>query len=61
MTQESANLSYWPLVVVIEDCYVPKVAVSLIEGLRGLREETGLLTIHLYTIDADNKLWSQRN
>jgi len=52
--------SSWPLVVV-EDCYVPEVAAPLIEGLRGLREETGLLTIRLYTIDADNRLWSQRN
>jgi hypothetical protein len=51
----------WPLIVTIEDCYVPRVAASLLRGLIGLSDETARVSILLYAEDAAAELGGQVN
>lgn len=39
-------LIFWPMVLVIEDCYVPETAAPLLRGLRGLDDESAAITIN---------------
>jgi hypothetical protein len=46
-------LTFWPLILVIEDCYIPSSADALINGLSGLDDESCALTIELWAMDAE--------
>ena len=50
------SLLLWPLVVVIEDCYVPELAAPLMEGLRGLSTEEGATTVTLWAYEEECEL-----
>lgn len=55
------SLIIWPLVIAIEDCFVPQSAAMIIKDVSKFDEFTCGLFIHLRVIRADNKLWDQRN
>lgn len=46
-------LLLWPLVVTLEDVFVPNSAAALIKGLRGLDDESLAVTITLWAMDAE--------
>jgi hypothetical protein len=54
-------LLQWPLVLTIEDCYVPEVAAPLLQGLRNLDEEAGRVTVKLWAMEAERDLRQQVN
>lgn len=37
---DNATLNYWPLVVVLEDVYVPELAPAVIETIQDVNTET---------------------
>jgi hypothetical protein len=54
-------LNLWPLVLVIEDCYVPDSARGLLNALRGLDDESCRVTIQLHAIDAAEEIERCKN
>lgn len=53
--------SSWPLVVVIEDCYVPNSARDLLSALQGLDDESCRVSIQLYALDAAEEIERYKN
>jgi hypothetical protein len=43
----------WPLVISIEDCYVPQSAAILIPAIQSLDDESCAVMIKLWAMDAD--------
>jgi len=54
-------LLQWPLYLVIEDCFVPRTAAPLLQGLRNLDEEAGRVTVKLWALEAESGLARQVN
>jgi hypothetical protein len=48
----NTTLLFWPLVMSIEDCYVPRSAPALLDALKGLDDESCAVMIKLWAIDA---------
>jgi len=53
--------SSWPLVVVIEDCYVPHAAPYVIEGVSSLDDHSARVTIALFADEAGYNLQWEMN
>jgi hypothetical protein len=56
MTYEDL-LAAWPLVLSVEDCYIPEIAAPLIAGLRGLDDESCAVTINLWAMEATGEVY----
>lgn len=51
---DNTTLNYWPLLVTLEDVYVPDIADIVIDSIRELDEQLATLTI---TIAIDAATW----
>jgi len=47
---QTTPTSSYPLVVVIEDCYIPEIAGPLLQGLRNLDDESAQTTIKVWVV-----------
>ena len=47
------HLSLEILLTAVVDCYVPSSAAALLEGLRGLDDESCAVTVQLWAMDAE--------
>lgn len=53
MTNSDTFIDSWfPCSITTEDCYVPATSAALIEGLRGVDDESLAMTITLWAMDA---------
>ena len=50
------TLNYWPLVIAIEDCYVPETAPILIEVAKEYESEVRGLVFHFAAMKAREEL-----
>jgi hypothetical protein len=55
------NLVLWPLVIIIEDVFVPDAAPHVVEGVTGLDDHTCAVTIALVADAAGYNLQWQMN
>jgi hypothetical protein len=46
----------YPLILVMEDCYVPESACAVIGAFIGVDEESAAVTIKLMAVDAERQL-----
>lgn len=51
----------WPLVVILEDVFIPDTAADLVEGLRGVDDESLAVTIAVWAINAAEEIERYRN
>jgi len=54
-------LLIWPLIVVIEDCFVPESARHLLPAVAALDDESARVTVKLWAMDARDQLTEMRN
>jgi len=60
MTPESTSPSSWPLVIIIEDCYVPEFAESIIKLTELSTEERDYAQINALAVYAELGLRGER-
>ena len=53
MAHTYQHLSLEVLLTAVVDCYVPSSAKALLEGLRGLDDESSAVTMELWAMDAE--------
>jgi hypothetical protein len=54
-------LLLWPLIVVIEDCFVPESARDLLPAVAALDDESARVTLTLWAMDAKDELGKVSN
>ena len=52
----TGSLVLWPLVITIEDVFVPDSAAALVEGLRGVDEQSLATTLEVWAMEAAPQL-----